>query len=936
MNRIIIRTFVTLALLLSISEVASGGTVRIRELLNGAASGAMLGDVSHSINPTNGICTITVTPASTYSVESVSAVKITDGNNAQSRLKVPSVSTPIEVCQGDEENTWLFPMPSVEYDVEVTVNFTVPVSEYYPIWVKGIQVNNVNKDNVLGDGTVRFNPTTSTLSLYGADVVIEDTVKFVRSNLDCLFVNLHGASVLSFENGFVSEVKSKDVPLTFITDEANPGQLSWQPGDNVVFSSGFVVSYENSLQLYESEYLIATTPVTYYNLSVGSTVVSSKNCKDVLGDGTVKYVDDGHVLVLANANLTVPVTCNLEGGLTVYLLGRNAISGTADLITTSTGNALISFTSSKTLPGSLRLTKSEDGGTWISGFAAASVPDDYAIAVDGGTMTIARTVPISPIVAETDNGEKPSTDQPTGALGNEIPDGMSEEDYLNIVVNNMLYTLKAGDYNEGDSNNPDDPSGVDLTEIPSNMEDVLSKIPGTDDYANAFKGLTIEVPAGTGQVMLKGEIGTGAILAVQIGNGAPVLFPNDDYPDFNKLETLYIPYSCAENTFVYIYLYQTSEPSTARAESPFRGRVLGGHIKISNVGASSSAVASDNSYSSQANAISNRVIAYELPASASMSNNRGIVLSAIEVDLGTPLSRGARKAVELMKITELGNSVFDHVDKDKILYIDISDTDIKDMTVNRSAGLFGGFGQNALFYLPADNDDGGEDNVILGDNCMRLKLTDTMDFRAPKDFMAENAELDRFFDVGITSTVFLPFGLAADQAEVLGTFHSFKEIKDANALFGEAETNGTAANTPYIFQPSAAKVEAQNVSIEGLDDTSVLFGNMIGTYEKVEWGSDQSSVYCFAAKDQNGVVAGEFVRVSAGEWLSPFSAYIEVNDAPERLDLVIGDNPVTGISTLNVQSQKESIWYNISGQRLSGKPSVKGLFISNGQKICVK
>ena len=858
------------------------------------------------------------------------------------------------VCIGEyplfEEST------NVEYDNGLGLSTTaegqmIGYFRSYDLWVLNNRVTSVNKENILGDAnaTVRFNPQTSTLSLYGVSIGdIEETDTIVSTSLPSLTVDLHGNNTIKFKDaGFRSRNTETIASLNFTTSENNPGQLSWDT-DEGDLAEGFDVTYTSPLELQPSGKLISETEIVNYDLMVGATTINSVNCTDVLGDGTVKYIEDGHVLVLDNAYLNnIAIMSNLTGGLTIHLLGENYIYGTENLITTSVENAMIVFTVSDTTPGSLTLTKTDDEGTWISGFTAASVPNDYATTTDGNTMVIARPVPISPIIAETENGEKPETEKPTEDFGWETW-GLDDDTYVNIVIDNVLYTLKAGDYNQGDWDDPEDPSGVNLSEIPSDMEDVLTKTPGSDDFANAFKGLTIEVPEGNGQIMLKGEIGTNAKLGVKIGDNEPFIFPNEEYPEYNKLETLYIPYSCSTPTFVYIYLAGYT-PTSSRTDGTIRGRVLVGHIKISNVGASSSMIVSNNSYSAQTNTISNRIIAYDMPASAKTPDNIGIVMSTVGVESIVLPSRAAesadsrarqpRKTIEQRRITELGTSVFDSVDKDQILYIDLSETDIKDMTVNRNTGRFEGFGQNAIFYLPADNDDGGDDNVVLGDKCASLNLVDDMDFRAPKDFTAANAVLDREFNVGQTSTVFLPFALSKEQADGLGAFHTFKEIQGANAVFNEAEADGIAANTPYIFLPSVTKIETTNVSVEGLDDFQAVSGNMVGTYEELIWADEQTDIFGFAASDIGDVVAGEFVRVGAGAWLPPFRAFMQVNSsAPSRLNIVVGE-VTTGIFSTNTDSQPSTstpTWYTISGQRLTGKPAMKGLYINNGKKINIR
>ena len=112
---------------------------------------------------------------------------------------------------------------------------------------------------------------------------------------------------------------------------------------------------------------------------------------------------------------------------------------------------------------------------------------------------------------------------------------------------------------------------------------------------------------------------------------------------------------------------------------------------------------------------------------------------------------------------------------------------------------------------------------------------------------------------------------------------------------------------------------------------------MIGTYEQLTWATEQTSIYGFAAADLGEVAAGQFVRVGAGAWMPPFRAFIQVESAPARLNLMI-DDVTTGISSLasHPSPLTSEVWFTISGQRLSGQPSVKGLYVNNGKKISVK
>lgn len=808
----------------------------------------------------------------------------------------------------------------------------------YDLWVLGNRVTSVNKENVVGDAnaSVRYNPQTNTLTLYGASLGDEYTDTIVSSALPELTVELRGNNSLQFNlAAFKSRNATAMSNLTFTTNSSTPGQLSWD-----TYSGSFVEGFEvtcneplRSFTVCEPDKLISVAVAVDYDLAIGSTTVTSVNCTDILGDGTVKYIDAANTLVLQNAYITQPITSSLSGGLTIYLLGENSISGSENLIVSTVADVPLTFTTSDTDPGSLTLTKTLDAGEWISGFDTPTIPAGYATTIDSYNSNIkyiARVVPITPIVSESENGEQPSVEVETADLQYSIPSGAPEDTQLNVVVNNVLYTIKAGDFNEGAWGDDSDPDGVNLSEVPANMDAVLSNTPGTDAYAAAFKGLTIEIPAGTGVITVTGEVGDGAKLAVQIGSNAPVLFPNAEITEVKLTEPLVIPYSVSENTFVYVYLAQSSL-APARSVGPNRERVITGHVKVTSLGASSSSIVNSSSYSSQDNILSSKVVAYDIPESAYAPSGKGIEMSTVEIDEAVT-ARGAHRAPVTRKITELGTNVFEKVAKAGIRYIDLSGTALKDLTVNRGGGIFKGFGDNVIIYLPEDNDDGGEDNVVIDGVCSQLTLGGELGFRAPRSFTATKAVLDRTFVAGQTSTVFLPFALSAAQADALGTFHTFKEIVDGDAVFNAAETSGTVANTPYIFKPAAAKVDVSSVSVVGLDASDATVGHLIGTYEKITWDAEQTDIYGFAAVAEGTVSAGQFVRVDAGAWLPPFRAYLQVATAPSRLNVVIEGNETDGISLIPSPSREgEGSIYTISGQRV--EKATKGLYIVNGKKV---
>ena len=237
MNRLTRNIFAAVALLLWVSEAGAAGTVNIIQQLNGEP--AMC---AQSIVPeiSNGTCTLTVTDISTpYKIKEVTAVKVIDAGNAQSRKKAPGMSQPIEVtAQGNDVYT--FAMPAEACDVEVTVDFDYRA---FSLTVNDIAVTGDNMLNVLADNEESIRVIydgKGTLILNGFEGSIQSTMT------DDLTLFLKGKNHISDISA------SADVPgkLLITTDKQAPGTLTVGSKDGPATAApirGFQVELLNDL-----------------------------------------------------------------------------------------------------------------------------------------------------------------------------------------------------------------------------------------------------------------------------------------------------------------------------------------------------------------------------------------------------------------------------------------------------------------------------------------------------------------------------------------------------------------------------------------------------------------------------------------------------------------------------------------------------------------
>ena len=66
---------------------------------------------------------------------------------------------------------------------------------FYDLWLGNTRVSKVNKDDIFGDGTAKYNPDINTLTLEDAFIATDDMCQYcdpLESNIDGLTIKLWG------------------------------------------------------------------------------------------------------------------------------------------------------------------------------------------------------------------------------------------------------------------------------------------------------------------------------------------------------------------------------------------------------------------------------------------------------------------------------------------------------------------------------------------------------------------------------------------------------------------------------------------------------------------------------------------------------------------------------------------------------------------------
>ena len=309
-------------------------------------------------------------------------------------------------------------------------------------------------------------------------------------------------------------------------------------------------------------------------------------------------------------------------------------------------------------------------------------------------------------------------------------------------------------------------------------------------------------------------------------------------------------------------------------------------------------------------------------------------------------------------VTLISNDAFSSItNKSYIKSVDLSATSITGVEVNRESGVFSGFPEETMIYMPSGNTAAsGQKNVVIGGTCSDFVMTDEKSYSIPTSFTATKATLNRTFTSNIYCTLCLPYAIPA--ANLGGKIYEFTKIEGSTVKMTE-DTDGLDANKPYIFVPSAAEEQITTTSVTvnmsttpNTENTSSNF-TFKGIYENKEFTSTDitNGVYGFAAEADYGASIGQFVKAASGASIKGMRAYLAYNGAlngtstastrgeglPEYLNVVLihANGSTTNIGRLELMTAEDgSPVYNLNGQRVDS--SYKGLVIKNGKKVVKK
>ena len=194
---------------------------------------------------------------------------------------------------------------------------------------------------------------------------------------------------------------------------------------------------------------------------------------------------------------------------------------------------------------------------------------------------------------------------------------------------------------------------------------------------------------------------------------------------------------------------------------------------------------------------------------------------------------------------------------------------------------------------------------------------------------------------GAWNTLCLPFDVTIAGSPLAGAdvrAMSSASLEDGTLTLNftdEGAVTAIEAGTPYIIKWTSGSdivnpvFEGVTVSAANNDFTSIdQQVRFVGTYDLISFDAENKSIL-FMGGDNKVYYPLNGAKIGA------FRSYFQRADGSPVKQFVLnfgGEDDATGIFEFSEDAEHADVWFDLNGRRLSGKPSLKGIYIHDGKK----
>ena len=229
----------------------------------------------------------------------------------------------------------------------------------------------------------------------------------------------------------------------------------------------------------------------------------------------------------------------------------------------------------------------------------------------------------------------------------------------------------------------------------------------------------------------------------------------------------------------------------------------------------------------------------------------------------------------------------------------------------------------------------------------KLAATETLDDTKTNYGMRDDFFLDRTLTGNVWNTFASPFAIAAgDMTKYFGEGAKVRQLNTTSVngtvlTLNFEDATSIVAGQPYLVKPAATvDFSADGKEFAGVDLTAAeatadvtTYVNFVPTLGKTTVTGDPENILMMTTE-------GKLVHPSALGNMKGFRGYFLMHEAAGARAFVInfGEGETTGIQPIRMENGTTPAegTYDLSGRRIQGQPTQKGVYIQNGKKVVIK
>lgn len=211
--------------------------------------------------------------------------------------------------------------------------------------------------------------------------------------------------------------------------------------------------------------------------------------------------------------------------------------------------------------------------------------------------------------------------------------------------------------------------------------------------------------------------------------------------------------------------------------------------------------------------------------------------------------------------------------------------------------------KNLVLYVANDVNVKNTNNVVVGDECANLVITDGYNFAAPVEFTAASASYEREMTT-TWGTIVLPFDVVSDENTV---YYLPTEVEGSVLKLTRQEV--LPANTPALVENvSGSGIAVSVTNVDVVDDLQPSVNNSVTMYGSYANGVRIDNPSAYYINNDKFWLCNEYFYANA------FRSYFTVaGSAAKTLSIIAGDGVTTGVDGVNTNNVEG--YYDLSGKR---------------------